>query len=944
MVGMPKPSSSAPIVRATEVRVTHPGAPHPAPDGATLDLHLGEVTLLLGPSGAGKSTLALTLDGLVPLQSDAELTGEVVVAGRRTVDATVAELARTVAMVFQDADAQLVTATVFDEVCFGVENLCQSRAEVLARAERALRRVGLWERRLDDPADLSGGGRQRLAIAGALALGSPVIVLDEPTANLDPRGVVDVYRLIGELARERTHAILLVEHDLDDAMDVVDRVVVLDRRGRVRLDGPARCTLVDHADEVAALGVWLPASLRAGRLLGLDPLPLTPAELRRALTGLRPVPVGDGGDAGAREAGAAENVVAAGRGATDGACDTAGSEVSTPAEGPDVTVVAASRRPTSPAPARSDAGFAARIRHLTVHAPGCGGRVLLDDVSLDVPRGAFLAVVGRNGAGKSTLLHRLAGVVAPPPGVVAVRDAAGAWVDPARVSSRRLAAAVGFVFQNPEHQFITESVAEEIAHGLRLQGRPDEEIAARVDALLDRLDLAELRDTHPYLLSGGQKRRLSVGTALVTGAPLLCLDEPTYGQDQARAQELVALLERLVAEGTTVVIVTHDMQLVAESATHVAVVDDGRVVACGPAADVLAGPAPRAAGLLPPPFARAVEELPGWAGVARLGQLRGMRLERVPEGGSAEVSGRGSAAADPSEAAHGPDPSRRSEHGRRATPRPSRVSVFDPLVPASRRPRRAPLARLNPVAKLLAVLPLLVVVIALPSMGAVAGVGALALAVVVAGSGAGWRRLSAIVAGILVGTLVFSVSVGVWVDPGRVTDHRPLFTIDGWTFTVGAWLSGLEVTLRVAALAALGLVPGLTATGPDTIRALVARAHVPYRLGYTTLAAYRFVPRFGHELEQIRRAHRVRGVSAGRGPLAALRRGLGYALPLLAGGLRHAERVALSMDARAFGAAPTRTERYDIPWRARDGWFVALFWLAAAAAAIWGGMLWPAAA
>ena len=201
---------------------------------------------------------------------------------------TVAELSTHVGMVFQDPDAQLVTGTLLDEVAFGPENLRMPVADVLDRAEAALRRVGLWDRRSENPDRLSGGGRQRLAIACALAMGSPLLVLDEPTANLDPQGIEEVYAALAELVADGDRAILLVEHNLDAAIGFVDRAVVLDQEGRLVADGSVDAVLRDRAEELHALGVWLPTSALAALRLrragfALDPLPLTPGELRAAL-------------------------------------------------------------------------------------------------------------------------------------------------------------------------------------------------------------------------------------------------------------------------------------------------------------------------------------------------------------------------------------------------------------------------------------------------------------------------------------------------------------------------------------------------------------------------------------------------------------------------------------------------------------------------------------
>jgi len=208
-----------------------------------------------------------------------------------------------------------------------------------------------------------------------------------------------------------------------------------------------------------------------------------------------------------------------------------------------------------------------------------GRTEILHGVDLDLAPGSLTAIVGANGAGKTTLIQALAGVVPPPRGQVSLDG-----LDPATASPRELSAHVGFVFQNPEHQFIAATVFDELAHGLRLRRLPVAEVDERVAAMLTRFGLTHKADVHPFLLSGGEKRRLSVGTALIARPAVLALDEPTFGQDRARAGELLALLQSLRADGTTIVIVTHDLQLVAEQSTHTVVLADGRVHASGPTA------------------------------------------------------------------------------------------------------------------------------------------------------------------------------------------------------------------------------------------------------------------------------------------------------------------------------------------------------------------------
>ena len=568
-------SVAPPLVRLNNVAITHEGEDAATPASVTFDVAPGEVVLLLGPSGSGKSTLTLALNGLIPHAIPADITGTVEVAGLSARDTSVAQLSTHVAMVFQDPDAQLVTGTLLDEVAFGPENLRLPVGEVLARAEDALRRVGLWERRTENPDRLSGGGRQRLAIACALAMGSPLLVLDEPTANLDPQGIEEVYAALADLVAAGDRAILLVEHNLDAAIGFVDRVVVLDHDGCVAADGSVDEVLRNRADELHAMGVWLPISTLAAlhlRRAGyeLDPLPLSPAELHSAL-------------------------------------DTESPRAAPSTSGPESFARTTANEPVI------------RVRNLTLRR---GRTEVLRSVDLDVAPGDFVAIVGANGAGKTTLLQAIAGVLQPPRGSVMVGG-----VDVGRADVHTVTSKIGFVFQNPEHQFIAHTVFDEIAHGLRRQRLSDDEVHERTFALLDRFGLREKAQTHPFLLSGGQKRRLSVGTALVAGAPVLALDEPTFGQDRARADELLTLLRELNDEGTTILVVTHDMQLVTDYAHRTMVVGDGRIVRSGTTTDVFADEdAIRAAGLRLPPLRRALSGLtrhPHLASLARLADLPG---------------------------------------------------------------------------------------------------------------------------------------------------------------------------------------------------------------------------------------------------------------------------------------------------------------------------------
>ncbi|WP_374761000.1 ABC transporter ATP-binding protein [Microbacterium sp. zg.B185] len=597
------------MLRVRDLGITHLGEQTPTPASVSFDIAPGEVVLLLGPSGSGKSTLTLALNGLIPHALPADVRGTLEVAGLAASATSVAELSTHVGMVFQDPDALLVTGTVLDEVAFGPENLRMPVADVLARTEAALRRVGLWARRADNPDRLSGGGRQRLAIACALAMGSPLLVLDEPTANLDPRGIEEVYEALAELIAAGDRAILLVEHNLDAVVGFVDRAVVLDQEGRLVADGTIDAVLRERAEELHTMGVWLPTSALAALRLRragyvLDPLPLTPGELRAALEAEPVRPAGD--DCAPRAADAERDATVVEPRATDPRVDA-------PAPASEHPEDAESNTRTRPAAPLIS------VRGLTVRR---GRSDVLSGVDLEIAAGEFVAVVGANGAGKTSLIQALAGVIPPPRGTVHVDG-----IDIGRADARTLSARVGFVFQNPEHQFIANTVFDEIAHGLRLRHLPEDEVRIRTDALLARFGLTAKAQTHPFLLSGGQKRRLSVGTALVAGAPVLALDEPTFGQDRARADELLGLLRELNHDGTTILVVTHDMQLVAEYADRMIVLSGGRVLAHGPTAEVFAdAEVIDRAGLRLPPLGRALQGLSGHPelnGIARLSDLPG---------------------------------------------------------------------------------------------------------------------------------------------------------------------------------------------------------------------------------------------------------------------------------------------------------------------------------
>ncbi len=493
----------------------HIGRRAPALRDLSLRWERGERLLLLGPSGSGKSTLALLLDGVIPHAVEAHWeSGTVTVDGTETRAAGLASLSSTIGVVFQDPETQLVMLDIDDEIAFGLENHAVPRAAMAGRIAAARAETGLEA--IDLPiARLSGGTKQRVALAAILALRPTGLVLDEPTANLDPAGTREVLDAVARLVGDRERSLLLIEHRLDDVLRFIDRVAVLDGDGRLAFSGTPREAFVGEMERLSQLGVWIPQLRRLAALLGSDALPRDASEAADLIVARWPM------------------------GATDAT------------EAPEA------------------AASVVRAGSLVYRYPGAE-RPAVVDVSLDVARGELVAIVGANGAGKSTLGLVLAGALEPSAGTVE-RDG--------RVS---------YVFQYPEHQFVSRSVDDELRVTLRARGLSADEVERAATGLLDRAGLRALARANPFTLSHGQKRRLSVATALAADPDVLILDEPTFGQDERNTELLLATLEDLRAEGRATVAITHDLALVADHATRVIALDGGRVAFDGSPAELFA--------------------------------------------------------------------------------------------------------------------------------------------------------------------------------------------------------------------------------------------------------------------------------------------------------------------------------------------------------------------
>lgn len=772
----------------------HAGRKNPALSGVDLDIAPGERVLVLGPSGSGKSTLMGGLAGLLGGAEEGEATGTL------TVDGVAPAQARgRVGLLMQDPEAQVVLARVGDDVAFGMENLGVPREEIWPRVENSLEAVGLSVPLDHSTTELSGGQKQRLALASILAMGPGLLLLDEPTANLDPSGVAEV-RAAVETVVERTGAtVVVVEHRVDVWASLVDRVIVV-ADGAIAADGPLRQVLAQQGDALRERGIWLP------------------------------------GDDVAAEVGPA----------------------------PEVT------------PASSGTTPIARVADLTIgydkNSPVRSG------IDLTIECGVSTCIVGANGAGKSTFALTLAGLLPPISGTVEVETSDGTRGDPHEWSSKQLLGRMSMVFQEPEYQFLASTVAEELAIGPRAAGMSEAEIAPLVDEHLEALGLTTLARANPMTLSGGEKRRLSVATALISAPELLILDEPTFGQDRGTWLGLVRLLRAALARGVTLVSITHDPAFVAAMGQRV--VDLGQVGTRGASS------------------ADPTDE----AGAAPTGNVHKEGAQSATNAAPAPAPARG---------AQNPE-----QRGTQTGPQ---------------RGTRGLLARTNPVARVLALLvattPLLITID--PVSAGVALALELALMPL---SGVSARSFFLKATPLLVAAPLGALSMLLYASPGghvywqlgpaAISDHS-------------MWLA-LGIGLRMCAIVmpAIALLDRIDPT--DMGDGLAQILHLPARPVLAALAGARMTSLMAADWKALERARRARGV----GDASRIRSFLRGSFSLLVFALRRSGKLATTMEARGFGAAGKRTWARPSRLRAADAVLMvvaAAVPAIALAASVWAG-------
>jgi energy-coupling factor transport system ATP-binding protein len=553
------------MISIKDLSFRYKGSEKDALKGINLDIPEGDFLGIIGSSGAGKSTLTYGINGIAPHHYPGDFYGEIRVNGLDTLDAGTEAIARQVGSVFQDIDAQIVSSVVEDEILFGLENFGVPREEIEGRLKESLAAAGIPELRERTINSLSGGQKQKVAIAAITALKPGIILLDEPTGELDPRSSRNIFEYLKKLNEERGITIVVVEQKIMLLCEFAKRLAVMDK-GSLILTGSVE-EVLGNAPLLEAAGVNIPRVTTLGRRFSdLGWYSGTPPhKLDRAVEMIRAVLPPDIS------------------GAAAGSPEISGGPV--PGEAP----APASGAGTAP-------GEAEPILSFEGVSFGYGTETVIRDLSFRIGRGEFAALLGENGAGKSTLARLGNGLLKPSSGLVRVGGR-----DTRTVKVSLLARGVGYLFQNPDRQLCQNTVREEIAFNLeqlipgealppgrggrRRRFEGGEEERRRVEEMLDLFSLDG--DRAPFDLSRGERQQVALASVLVRKPPLLILDEPTTGLDYRECMNIMGIISRLHREGTAILMISHDMEVAADFAGRALVLSRGRLAGDGPVKGIM---------------------------------------------------------------------------------------------------------------------------------------------------------------------------------------------------------------------------------------------------------------------------------------------------------------------------------------------------------------------
>ena len=545
------------IISIKDLTFTYPGAHDATLRHLDLEVEEGDFLAIMGANGCGKSTLCKAMNGLIPQFIAGDMTGSLVVSGLDARETPIGELAQHVGYVYQDFENQLVRPTVLDEASFASLNYAQP--DYLERGMAALELCGLAEKAQDYVWALSGGQKHLLALAGALALEPEVIILDEPIAQLDPYHARQTYEVLRDLNEHHGKTIIVIEHHTDFIADYCKHAVLM-ANGAVSWKLPAREAL-RQLDDLAASDIYPPQIASAARELKragiMDrciELPTTVDEGERAFAGLGFTP----------QAHSPRGDAMAGR-------------LARPSEAPG-----------------AEPAVAFRDVHVQYRSVKGAPHTVFDGLDLAIQPGEKVALVGSNGAGKTTLMKLMCGLIKPASGEVRLGGVATRAMSPEDISG-----AISLVYQNPEQMFIKDTVRADVEFAMRARGVAGWQ--ERAQELIDRFRLGDLADRDGRLMSGGQMRRASLAIGIALNPPILLLDEPTANLDIATRREIVRTIADLRGVTDTVVIATHDMQLVCQFADRVIVLNQGEVIGDGAPEEIFHNEAVvEASGICPP--------------------------------------------------------------------------------------------------------------------------------------------------------------------------------------------------------------------------------------------------------------------------------------------------------------------------------------------------------
>ncbi len=524
-------------IELVNLTYTYPEQDQPALKDVTLVIEKGEYVVVVGPNGAGKTTLCLHMNGVIPNVLGGRIKGKSEIMGLNTRRHHVYDMALHVGIVLQDPEAQLFTSDVRSEVAFAAENLGVPREEMIKRIDWILDVVRLKDFVDRPPAQLSGGQKQRLAIASSLVMQPNIIVLDEPTSQLDPIGSQEVFSVLRDLNKELDMTVLISTHKSDYAAKFADRVVVLNE-GKIVAEGPPE-NVFSQVDLLDKINVQVPAITRVEwemkSELGITDFSVhldeTSAKLKKFLKG--------------------KNIV---------------------------WETLTDQEKTSETPALGE-GYV-ELDQVTFQYPGTKVNAL-QDVSLSVGKGEFVGIIGQNGAGKTTLVKNIIGLLKPTSGKILIDGK-----DISKELVEEMAQTIGLVLQNPDAQLFAMSVEEEVAFGAINMGFSEVEVAEQVEYAIAATGLEEFKENYPFNLSFGDRRKLSVAAVVSMNPDILIFDEPTTGQDYKGRRELADIARNLNERGRTIIMITHDMDLIAEYTRRLIVMGTSRILVDGPTEEV----------------------------------------------------------------------------------------------------------------------------------------------------------------------------------------------------------------------------------------------------------------------------------------------------------------------------------------------------------------------